>query len=72
MSTHVEAPVWWLEEGPEQCFNCEQFFHSEALIYCFGCDGPVCSHCASVILETRETYCSACIKEDHHAVAGDD
>lgn len=63
-----ESP-WWLEEGMEQCFSCEQRFHSEALMFCLGCDGPVCSHCATVTLETRESFCTACNGDNLETVA---
>lgn len=51
---------WWQEEGDEQCIRCEQYFHFETLVFCLGCDGPVCNSCAEIVLKSREAFCSAC------------
>lgn len=56
----TDPEPWWLEEGQEQCLACEQLFHFEALLFCQGCDAAVCSSCTTAVIETRETFCSAC------------
>lgn len=68
--TELDLP-WFLEEGPGQCSSCEHFYHFEALVDCVGCDGPVCTQCVAVVIETRETYCPACNEQDRKMAVGD-
>lgn len=56
---------WWKAPGPALCTWCKQPHHVEAMLYCSGCDAPVCAVCVVVAVDS-EPHCPLC-----HETTGD-
>lgn len=59
MKRNYIAP-WWVEAGTLQCSVCGGDWHEETLIFCFGCDQPICAVCIEELNDGSEIICVTC------------